>query len=126
MTNRVDGSEPKPRPQTALLTELHASRRAFVATAVACGSTLTGSVAASEPSEAEHVEYGEGGYGDAGYGGASSDADVDSAVAEYANEEGVIDTPGVLEAIADWRAGELDTDQLDEAVAYWRSREPVV
>ena len=45
--------------------------------------------------------------------------------ADYANNEGVIDTPGLRRAIDDWRGGAADTDVLREVIDYWRSGEQV-
>lgn len=44
-----------------------------------------------------------------------------SAIIEYANDEGVVDTDGLREATADWRAGDIDTELLQEVVDAWRS-----
>jgi surface glycoprotein (TIGR04207 family) len=47
-------------------------------------------------------------------------------ITEYANEENIIDTGGLLQAIADWRSGEVDTSILLEVINNWRSRDPVI
>ena len=46
-------------------------------------------------------------------------------VADYANEDNVVDTVGLREGIDDWRAGDIETDLLREVIDYWRSGEPV-
>jgi hypothetical protein len=47
------------------------------------------------------------------------------AVADYANEQGVVDTSGLLQAIADWRSGGVAVNILVDAIDAWRSNEPV-
>ena len=51
--------------------------------------------------------------------------DEEPSVADYANEEGIIDTDGLREAASDWRTGEIDTELLREVVDYWRTGDPV-
>lgn len=46
-------------------------------------------------------------------------------VASYANENGVVETDGLREAISDWRAGEIGTSLLREVINAWRSGDPV-
>ena len=46
-------------------------------------------------------------------------------VSDYANEDGIVDTPGLLDAIADWRDGTSDTDLLVSVIDAWRSEDPV-
>jgi len=48
-----------------------------------------------------------------------------SPLADYTDEEGIIDTDGLRAAVGDWQADEIDTDLLREVVAAWRSGEPV-
>ncbi len=38
----------------------------------------------------------------------------------YVDDEGVITTAGLLEAITDWRGGNLTTDELLSAIGHWR------
>lgn len=45
---------------------------------------------------------------------------------KYANEDGIIDTPGLLDAIADWRSDVIETTLLLDVIDAWRSGEPVV
>jgi hypothetical protein len=45
--------------------------------------------------------------------------------AVYANENGVVDTLGLLRAIDDWRDGIVDIDLLFTVIDYWRSGDPV-
>jgi len=45
---------------------------------------------------------------------------------EYANEDGVVTTDGLRDAIGDWRTGEIGTELLREVIDGWRSGEPVV
>jgi hypothetical protein len=48
-----------------------------------------------------------------------------SPITNYANEQGVVDTAGLLQAITDWRNDELDTAVLLETINVWRSGESV-
>jgi len=45
--------------------------------------------------------------------------------ADYANDQDVVDTVKLREAIDDWRSGDIGTDLLREIIDYWRSGEPV-
>ncbi|WP_380679341.1 ThuA domain-containing protein [Salinigranum sp. GCM10025319] len=45
--------------------------------------------------------------------------------AEYADENGVVQAQGLVNAINDWRSGSLDTDTLTEVIDYWRTGETV-
>jgi hypothetical protein len=42
-------------------------------------------------------------------------------VAEYGNEQGQVETDGLLGGIADWRSGDLTVEQLLEVIAQWRA-----
>jgi hypothetical protein len=44
---------------------------------------------------------------------------------DYANEDGVVNTDGLRDAVADWRSGEIDADLLRKVVNAWRSGEPI-
>jgi hypothetical protein len=44
---------------------------------------------------------------------------------DYANENGIIDSSGLRDAVADWRADDIDTVLLREVVTAWRSGDPV-
>jgi len=46
-------------------------------------------------------------------------------VSDYANNNGVVDTPGLREAIDDWRNDEIDTSLLRDVIDAWRSGEVV-
>ena len=46
-------------------------------------------------------------------------------VADYTNEDDIVDTDGLRDAVSEWRSGEIDTDLLREVVSYWRSGEVV-
>jgi hypothetical protein len=41
-------------------------------------------------------------------------------VAEYGNDQGQVDTGGLLSGIGDWRAGNLTVEELLEVIAQWR------
>ena len=51
--------------------------------------------------------------------------DMPSEVEQYAGEDGVVETEELLEAIEDWRAGDLDTEILVTLIDHWRSGDPV-
>ena len=40
---------------------------------------------------------------------------------DYSDDEGLITSVGLRDAIEDWRTGRIDTDLLREIVDYWRS-----
>ncbi|WP_255191395.1 GLUG motif-containing protein [Natronobeatus ordinarius] len=46
-------------------------------------------------------------------------------LADYVNDDGVVDTDGLRAAIDDWRGGVIDTDLLRDVIDAWRSGEPV-
>jgi len=46
-------------------------------------------------------------------------------LSDYANEQGVVDTEGLRNAIDDWRANEIGTGLLRDVISAWRSGEPV-
>ncbi|MEF8812556.1 MAG: PPC domain-containing protein [Halovenus sp.] len=46
-------------------------------------------------------------------------------LARYANEEGVVDTEGLRDAIDDWRSDEIDTGLLRDAIGAWRTGDRV-
>jgi len=68
----------------------------------------------------ESVGYGEGGFGEGGYGGGVTDP-----VCAYTDEDGVVDTNGLLDAIDDWRSDDIDTGLLLDVIDGWRSDDPV-
>lgn len=43
----------------------------------------------------------------------------------YVGEDDMVDTPGLRNAVEDWRGGDIDTGVLREVVDYWRSGKPV-
>lgn len=43
------------------------------------------------------------------------------AVADYANEEGIVDADGLEDAFADWKAGDIEMDLLREVFITWRN-----
>ena len=47
------------------------------------------------------------------------------APADYANQNGTIETTGLRNAIDDWRAGNIQTGLLRDVIDYWRSGESV-
>ena len=46
-------------------------------------------------------------------------------VTDYTNDNDVVDTDSLREAVANWRAGEINTELLQEVVNAWRSGDPV-
>jgi len=50
---------------------------------------------------------------------------INRKIDDYANENDVVDTEGLRDAIDDWRAGDIDTELLREVIDAWRSGEPV-
>lgn len=48
-----------------------------------------------------------------------------SSPATYADDDGVVRTGGLREAIGDWRGGDIETTLLREVIDAWRSRDPV-
>ena len=52
--------------------------------------------------------------------------DLEPGLATYANENGVVDTGGLLDAIGDWRGNDIDTSLLLDVINAWRSGESVV
>jgi hypothetical protein len=53
------------------------------------------------------------------------EGDEPNPVAQYTDEDGVVQAQGLVNAINDWRSGDLDTDTLTEVIDYWRSGETV-
>jgi len=56
----------------------------------------------------------------------TAEEEVEDDLARYANEDGVIETDGLREAIDDWRNGDIETDTLRDVIDAWRSGEQVV
>lgn len=50
----------------------------------------------------------------------------DPSVADYTDDDGIVDTNGLRDAIDDWRSEEIDTDLLRDVIDAWRSGDPVV
>lgn len=51
--------------------------------------------------------------------------DTDASIQEYAGEDGTVDTQGVLDAFADWRAGDIGIELLLAVFGAWQSGERV-
>lgn len=66
------------------------------------------------------------------YGVASEDDNmtatltVEPGVATYANDDGIVESSGVFDAIADWRADEIESDLVFEVIDAWRVGDAVV
>lgn len=50
---------------------------------------------------------------------------VRSSVEPYVNDEGVVETDGLIDAIEDWADGAIDTELVAEIIDYWQSDTPV-
>ena len=50
--------------------------------------------------------------------------DTPAELTTYTNEEDVVDTEGLLEAVEDWRQGSIETSLLLDAIGYWRTGDP--
>lgn len=48
-----------------------------------------------------------------------------SPLIEYTNEEGIVETDGLRDAVSDWQGGDIDTDLLREVVDAWQSGEQI-
>lgn len=55
----------------------------------------------------------------------NSEGTGESGVIDYTNEEKIVDTDGLRDAIDDWRSKEIETDLLREVINAWRSGEQV-
>lgn len=58
------------------------------------------------------------------YSGGGDDG-TDHSIEEYVDADGVVDTPGLMDAIEDWRDDDLDTSLLLDVIQAWRSGEPL-
>ena len=54
-----------------------------------------------------------------------TDAEEEPEIADYTDSNDIVQSDGLREAVADWRAGEIDTDLLRDVVDAWRSGDPV-
>ncbi len=50
---------------------------------------------------------------------------VKPSVADYANEDGIVDASGLNQAFIDWQAGEIDASLLADVFSAWQDGEPV-
>ncbi len=102
------------------------SRRSFVGgvgTTVGLSSIGTGVVAGTDDEIDDYVGFGDGDFGAGGFGGIAPV--TESGLAAYASEDGIIETPGLRDAVDDWRVGDIETELLRDVVSYWRSGESV-
>jgi hypothetical protein len=51
--------------------------------------------------------------------------DLGPSVADYTNDQNVVEVDGLRSAIGDWRTGEIETGLLREVIGAWRSGDPV-
>ncbi len=54
-----------------------------------------------------------------------ADDEGELTVESYANDDGVVDTDGLREAVDDWRVDRIDTDLLHDVVDVWETGEQV-
>ncbi|WP_255191374.1 GLUG motif-containing protein [Natronobeatus ordinarius] len=60
-----------------------------------------------------------------GYPELAAEDDDESPLEPYTNEDGVVETDGLRDAIDNWRGSEIDTDLLRDVIDAWRSGDPV-
>ena len=53
------------------------------------------------------------------------DVELTNQIAQYADDDGTVQTDGLREAIGDWRADDIDTDLLQAVIDVWRSDDQV-
>ena len=104
---------------------LPTTRRTFVGLGVALlvsgvGTTV---ISATEDTVNGPVGFGEGGFGEGGYGGYAEV--TEPTIHDYVDSDGVVQTEGLLEAIAEWRNDDLETDVLLDVIDSWKSGETV-
>ena len=92
------------------------TRRAFLALAgVLAFDTGAGSASAADTTGYGVGDFGEGGFGIGGY----------RTVEYYADNDGVVRSDGISEAINDWENGVIDMSLLLDVIGAWRSGEVV-
>lgn len=98
------------------------TRRSFVGGlgGLVVGTAAVDDVAANDADDAGSLGYGAGGYGGPTYGGDENDATGEPSLSDYTDEEGVVQTDGLIDAIADWRAADLDSTELLDVITAWR------
>jgi len=85
------------------------------------GISTTDETNVSAPNETITVEAGVDGVTTA----TTSVALGDNALDSYTNDDGVITTDGLREAISDWRSEQIETTELRQVIEHWRSEEPI-
>ena len=96
--------------------EPHTTRRAFVGLV----GVLTAGVGTASGSDSATTGYGVGGFGEGGFGiGGYRTAE------HYADDDGIVRSDGVSDAIDDWEDGVIDMSLLLDVLDAWRSGEPV-
>lgn len=103
------------------------TRRSFVGGlgGLVVGTAAVDDVAANDADDAGSLGYGAGGYGGPAYGGEENSATGEPSLSDYTDEEGVVQTDGLIDAIADWRADDLDSTELLDVIAAWRQGDTV-
>ncbi|MCW8172048.1 hypothetical protein D8S78_02785 [Natrialba swarupiae] len=56
----------------------------------------------------------------------TSNGSDESTLADYANDDGEVDSSGLGNAFSDWQSGEISSQDLGEAFSAWQSGDPVV
>ena len=101
---------------TRTVSDLLTTRRTFFGlTGALMVSTGVGSA-----SETAVEGYGVGGFGEGGFG-----IGGERAVDFYADEDGIVRSGGVTDAIADWQSGVITTSLLLEVIDAWNSGDVV-
>jgi hypothetical protein len=57
--------------------------------------------------------------------GAFAEGSADASIEDYADDENIVRTEGLRDAIDDWRAGDIDTGLLRDVIDAWRVGDPV-
>ena len=55
----------------------------------------------------------------------NEDDDGYPTIEDYTNEEGIVDTPGLFDAVADWRSNTIDRKLLNQVIKAWRNGTPI-
>ena len=121
MTDR-DGDRPSREEHdrgvatTPSVSDLLTTRRTFFGLTGA----LVGTAGVGSANETAVGGYGVGGFGEGGFG-IGEERSVDF----YADDDGIVRSGGVTDAIADWESGVITTSLLLEVINAWNSGDPV-
>ena len=101
---------------TLTVSDLLTTRRTFFGLTGA----LVGTAGIGSATETAVGGYGTGGFGEGGFG-IGGERSVDF----YADDDGIVRSDGVTDAIADWESGVITTSLLLEVINAWNSGDPV-